>query len=129
MFLHFQIYKNGYISSSPNHTLDRIFKQSAGFAMYATEFWLGNYGKIYYREISSTAEMELLNKEIYNFTKDTFTTSIAVVITYVDVDTVTDIDSKHTFQLVLLSNDNVTYSVLHYTKLDNTGAFNGFYES
>ena len=54
---------------------------------------------------------------------------LVLFVTYVDVSAVTDDKTKHRFQMILLSNDTVTYTILFYEQLDHSGAVAGFYEN
>ena len=106
------------------------YKYSAVIAPYTIDLDTRSSGIIYYRETFDSQTLSRATQDIYIFNNrsSTFKARQVVVISYINVPGYSNRYSQHTFQVVLASDGNTTYSILNYERLDVSGAVTGFSE-
>lgn len=98
-------------------------------APYHTDLDTNLGGSIFYRETFREDVLNKTNSDVRRYGVKNFTSTQAVVITYLDVAHHDDASKKHTFQIILATNGNETASILIYKRLDQKNAVSGYSEN
>lgn len=84
-------------------------------------------GTVYYEEIFDKGILERVTKDIQTFAHNNFITERVVMITYYNVPARNNLLQKNYFQAILATNENDTYLMLSYFKLETQANFVGYF--
>ncbi|XP_057294911.1 uncharacterized protein LOC130623439 isoform X2 [Hydractinia symbiolongicarpus] len=125
----FYIYVSGIITFG-NSGYGSIPSSSTFISAYATELDT-RYGRgtVYFREtkdyrVLARATRDVLHLHPYS----KFRPTRALVVSYIDVSSYYGTNSKHTFQVIVATDETSTYGIMNYQRLDRSNAINGFSE-
>lgn len=86
--------------------------------IYRMRYFSGN---VYCREVNREKDMNLITNDIRLYSKDNFTVTQALLITFLDMREFRS-SRYNTFQVAFASDGSVTYAVLNYIRLESKNA-------
>lgn len=101
--------------------------QNPVLAIFSVDLDTTSEGTVYYEEIFDKGILERVTKDIQTFAHNNFITERVVMITYYNVPARNNLLQKNYFQAILATNENDTYLMLSYFKLETQANFVGYF--
>ncbi|XP_057291467.1 uncharacterized protein LOC130614088 [Hydractinia symbiolongicarpus] len=101
--------------------------QNPVLAVYSMDFDTTSDGTVYYEETFDEGILERVTKDIQTFEDNNFIAERVVMITYYNVPSRRHLLQKSYFQAILVTNENDTYLMVSYHKLETQANFVGYF--
>ncbi|XP_057301091.1 uncharacterized protein LOC130635689 [Hydractinia symbiolongicarpus] len=97
-------------------------------APYSLDMIATNRSALYYRESTAVHLLNKVNQDVHRISSSRFKAQRVIIITYENFKSYMNRQETNTFQVVLATNEEVTYAVFNYKNLQSSNAVAGFSE-